>query len=206
VPIGYDPLLGELRSSNAKLIVPQAPYFPKEPVLHLPLRDFVKDISPYKHAITGDTMIFTPDGWASGTLEFPLPKGNITDITLMANVMFTGGGRGNMFGIDSEDNAFFWQYRMGTRTVLETWDSSYDHDFDQAMTGDPFHLAATLSNNIITIYVNGELWEQTEWSPLHFPGATFYIWDHWGMLSDVRLYETCLSEAEIWDIYQTDRR
>lgn len=204
--IGYDPLLGELRSGNANLIGFLAPEVVKEPILHLPLRDFVKDISPYKHIITGDTMIFSPDGWASGSLEFPLPDGNISNITLTANVMFTGGARGNMFGIDSEDNAFFWQHRMGTCTVLETWDSSYDHDFDQAMTGDPFHLAATLADNIITIYVNGELWSQTVWSPLRYPGATFYIWNGWGMISDVRLYDSCLSDAEIWDIYQTDRR
>ena len=204
--IGYDPLLGELRSGNANLIGFLAPEVVKEPILHLPLRDFVKDISPYKHIITGDTMIFSPDGWASGSLEFPLPDGNISDITLTANVMFIGGARGNMFGIDSEDNAFFWQHRMGTCTVLETWDSSYDHDFDQAMTGDTFHLTATLSERTITIYVNGELWDQTYWSPLQFTGATFYIWGGWGMISDVRLYNTCLSEAEVWDLYQTDRR
>ena len=204
--IGYDPLLGELRSSNAALIISETPHLAKEPILHLPLRDFVKDMSPHKHIITDETMVFTPDGWASGSLVFPLPRGNITDITLTANVMLTGGGRGNMFGIDSEDNAFFWQHRFGTCTVLETWDSSYDHDFEQAMTGDPFHLAATLSGNIITVYVNGELWARQSWSPLYYPGATFYIWDYWGQISDVRLYETCLSEAEIWDIYQTDKR
>ena len=204
--IGYDPLLGELRSSNAKLIVPQSNHFSKQPILHLPLRDFVKDISPYQHQIPVDNMIFTPDGWSSGTLEFPLPKGNIADITLAANVMFTGGGRGNMFGIDSDNNGFFWQYRLGTCTVLETWDSSYDHDFDQAMTGDPFHLAATLSVTTISVYVNGILHGRQNWSPLDYPGATFYIWDHWGLISDVRLYDTCLSEAEIWDVYQTDRR
>ena len=204
--IGYDPLLGELRSSNAKLIVSQSNHFSKQPILHLPLRDFVKDISPYQHQIPVDNMIFTPDGWSSGTLEFPLPKGNIADITLAANVMFTGGGRGNMFGIDSDNNGFFWQYRLGTCTVLETWDSSYDHDFEQAMTGDPFHLAATLSVTTISVYVNGILHGRQNWSPLDYPGATFYIWDHWGLISDVRLYDTCLSEAEIWDVYQTDRR
>lgn len=204
--VGYDPLLGELRSSNANLILPQKPHYPGKPILHLPLRDFVKDVSPYKHIITGDTMIFTPDGWASGTLEFPLPEGGISDMTLAANVRITSGSRGNMFGIDSEDNAFFWQYRTGTRTVLETWDSSYDHNFPQAETGEAFHLTATLSGSTITIYVNGELWDQTDWSPLQFPGATFYIWDGWGMISDVRLYDTCLSEAEVWDLYQTDRR
>ena len=204
--IGYDPLLGELRSSNAKLIVSQSNHFSKQPILHLPLRDFVKDISPYQHQIPVDNMIFTPDGWSSGTLEFPLPKGNIADITLAANVMFTGGGRGNMFGIDSDNNGFFWQYRFGTCTVLETWDSSYDHDFEQAMTGDPFHLAATLSGTTISIYVNGVLHGRQNWSPLDYSGATFYIWDHWGLISDVRLYDTCLSEAEIWDVYQTDRR
>ena len=204
--IGYDPLLGELRSSNADLIIFETPDSAKEPILHLPLRDHARDISPYKHTIIGDTMTFTPDGWASGTLEFPLPKGNITDITLAANVMFTGGGRGNMFGIDSESNAFFWQHRFGTCTVLETWDSSYDHDFEQMMNGDPFHLAATLSGTIISVYVNGELYARQNWSPLYYPGATFYIWEHWGLISDVRLYETCLSEAEIWDIYQTDKR
>ena len=204
--IGYDPLLGELRSSNAKLILPQAPYTPLFPILHLPLHDDAKDISPYKHRITNESMVFTEDGWASGTLEFPLPAGNIADMTLAANVMFTGGGRGNMFGIDSENNAFFWQHRFGTCTVLETWDSSYDHDFEQAMTGDPFHLTATLSGNIISVYVNGALHGRQSWSPLDYPGATFYIWAHWGLLSDVRLYDKCLSDAEIWDIYQTDKR
>ena len=75
--IGYDPLLGELRSSNAKLIVSQSNHFSKQPILHLPLRDFVKDISPYKHQLSNSQMVFTQDGWASGTLEFPLPKGNL---------------------------------------------------------------------------------------------------------------------------------
>ena len=204
--IGYDPLLGELRSSNAKLILTQAPTATIEPILHLPLRDDARDISPYKHLLPNSQMVFTQDGWASGTLEFPLPKGNIADMTLAANVMFTGGGRGNMFGIDSEVNAFFWQHRFGTCTVLETWDSSYDHDFEQAMTGDPFHLVATLSGTTISVYVNGVLYGRQNWSHLDYPGATFYIWDHWGLVSDVRLYDTCLSEAEIWDVYQADRR
>lgn len=204
--IGYDPLLGELRSSNAKLILPPEPYKSKEPILHLPLRDDVRDISPYKHQLPNSQMVISPYGWASGRLEFPLDKYDFSEITLAANVHVDVSSHADMFGIDSEMNAFFWQYRIGTKVVLETWNSSYDHNFSQIANGQPFHLTATLTGQIITIYLNGQLFDQTRWSDLFFPGATFYIWDGWGVLSDVRLYNACLSEAEVWDIYQTDKR
>lgn len=206
MPVGYDPLLGELRSTSGNLIIPQKPYFPGEPILHLPLRDHAKDVSPYQHQILNEGMLFTPDGWASGTLEFSLAEFDLSDLTLSANVRITSDDRADLFGINSENNGFFWEYRNGTRTVLETWNSSYDHNFDQAETGEVFHLTATLSGQIITIYVNGQMWDQTEWSSLSFPEAFFYIWEGWGQISDVRLYNICLSEAEVWDVYQFDRR
>lgn len=202
--IGYDPFLSELRSSNAHLIVSQPRYFPGQPFLHLPLRDDARDISPYRHQITTDEMVFTPDGWANGNLFFALPDTNLSKMTLSANVKISNGG--NMFGIDSDTNAFFWENRGGSYTVLETWDSSYDHYFSEAESGEAFHLTATLSCNIITIYVNGIPWSQEEWGSLVFPNAAFYIWGNWGHISDVRLYDFCLSEAEVWDVYQNDRR
>ena len=204
MPIGYDPLLGELRSSNAKLIVSQPVHFPGKPFLHLPLHDDAKDISPYQHEIPDNYMVFTKDGWASGELQCPLPDTDLSEMTLCANVKISG--RGDMFGIDSDDRGFFWENRGGSYTVLETWNGSYDHEFPQGETGEAFHLTATLSGNIITVYVNGILWEQKNWSSLDFPGAVFYIWDGWGLISDVRLYNTCLTDAEVWDVYQTDRR
>lgn len=202
--IGYDPILGELRSSNAQLIVSQPKHFPGQPFLHLPLRDDAKDISPYQHQITDEGMLFTPDGWASGELQFPLPDTELSAMTLCANVRISENG--NMFGIDSDDRAFFWENRGGSYTVLETWSGSYDHNFPQAESGEAFHLTATLSDRIITIYVNGIMWSQEEWSSLVFLEAVFYIWGGWGLISDVRLYNSCLSDAEVWDVYQTDRR
>lgn len=202
--VGYDPLLGELRSSNSALITPPMIDYPGQPILHLPLHDDARDASPYQREIIDNELLFTPDGWASGSLAFPLEDVDLSDMTLAANIQISDSG--NMFGIDSDINAFFWQNRGGSYTVLETWDCSYDHDIDPAGSGESFHLAATLSGNIITIYVNGKFYDQTEWSSLAFPGATFYIWPSFGLISDVRLYKNCLSEAEIWDVYQTDKR
>lgn len=202
----YDPILGKLRVADINSPAP-----PKIDglILWLPLRDSADDQSANKLKPESGTFSFS-DGWgiAGSQVRYDLSDFELTNITMTGNLqILLNTTRKNLFGIESAINTFYWQKRNGTRIVLETIHRSFDFDIEEADNGTIFHLSAVYVHDERTIYcyLNGILLNSAPWD-LSFPGAYFNIWVSGSKVSDLRLYNKTLNQAEIDDIYQQDRR
>lgn len=200
----YDPILGEMRASDADI----AQMMKGDGlILHLPFREDGEDRSANQLQPYAGSFDFI-DGWAaaSGQVLYDLSAFEPDEITMTGNLTVPANAYYvDVFGLESNWNTFYWQKRSGNRIVLETIDGSFDFNIGEAGNGTPFHISAVYDGRQILCYLNGVLLDSSGWS-LRFPNAVFSFWESACRFSDVRLYGRALNEAEINDIYQQDRR
>lgn len=195
----YDPILGKMRATDAAISKMMKG---NGLILHLPLRENAEDCGANKIQPSGE-FTFT-DGWASADEQvyYDLSAFELNEISMTGNLIVLANG--DLFGIESNSNTFFWEKRYGNSFVMETMNGSFDFNIAEAGSGVPFHISAVYDGNMLYCYLNGILLESEHWD-LRFSNAFFKFW-RGSRYSDIRFYETALNAAEIHDIYQQDRR